>query len=220
MARRKVKRKSRPQRSLHTLTEVSKKTGISMPTLQRYKKEYQSRIPSSGKGRKQRYPEAALAVFRAIKKENLKRRGRPPKKKDVAARPAIRRAAKRKSPRAPKGLLTLSEIGRRTGISYPTLVRYVKLFRDQIPHEGSGRKRRFPKEAGKAFKKLRKQSKRGRRKKTEVSTIRGGRSVATTDPRIGARIRELEKAQAEVSRQLAAVIKILRKPLRVTISSE
>jgi hypothetical protein len=47
---------------LLTLSEVSKRTKISMPTLQRYKKEYQRRIPSTGKGRKQRYPVEALEV--------------------------------------------------------------------------------------------------------------------------------------------------------------
>src|SRR5690606_28132438 len=48
---------------LLTLTEVANRTGISMPTLQRYKKEYQDRIPSVGRGRKQRYPASALGVF-------------------------------------------------------------------------------------------------------------------------------------------------------------
>ena len=48
---------------LYTLTEVAQKTKISMPTLQRYKKLYQDRIPSHGKGRSQRYPEEALEVF-------------------------------------------------------------------------------------------------------------------------------------------------------------
>ena len=45
-----------------------------MPTLQRYKKLYQDRIPSEGQGRKQRYPESALPVFDVIKNENVGRR--------------------------------------------------------------------------------------------------------------------------------------------------
>ena len=68
-----------PTPSLLTLTEVSERTGISMPTLQRYKKEFQDRIPSVGKGRKQRYPADSLDVFQEIKKENIKKRGRPKK---------------------------------------------------------------------------------------------------------------------------------------------
>ena len=67
------------QGKLYTLSEISKRTGISMPTLQRYKKTYQSRIPSVGQGRKQRYPESALTVFNDIKVENAGQRGRPRK---------------------------------------------------------------------------------------------------------------------------------------------
>ncbi|HEX5760197.1 MAG TPA: MerR family transcriptional regulator, partial [Thermoanaerobaculia bacterium] len=63
----------------YTLSDVAKKTGISMPTLQRYKKLYQSRIPSVGQGRKQRYPDDALPVFEQIRKESAGRRGRPRK---------------------------------------------------------------------------------------------------------------------------------------------
>src|SRR5260370_13251851 len=77
---------------LYTLSEISQRTGISMPTLQRYKKTYQSRIPSVGQGRKQRYPEAALPVFGELRKENAGRRGRP--RKDGSARPAAAGRAK------------------------------------------------------------------------------------------------------------------------------
>lgn len=59
---------------------MAKKTDISMPTLQRYKKLYQGQIPARGKGRTQRYPEEALEVFRGLKTENVSRRGRPRKK--------------------------------------------------------------------------------------------------------------------------------------------
>src|SRR3954463_945760 len=76
---------------LYTLSDISQKTGISMPTLQRYKKLYQGRIPSVGNGRKQRYPENALPVFDEIKNENIGRRGRPRKDASAAAAPARRR---------------------------------------------------------------------------------------------------------------------------------
>ena len=101
--------------SLLTLTEVSKRTGISMPTLQRYKREYQKRLQTVGKGRTQRYKAESLETFQAIKQENLKKRGRPRKSAaPVAVAPAPLPAAV-----APTGLISLSEIGRRTGISYP-----------------------------------------------------------------------------------------------------
>ena len=163
------------QGKLYTLSEISQKSGISMPTLQRYKKMYQDRIPAEGKGRKQRYPESALPVFDEIRNENLGRRGRPRKdpnaprpvkstrgRKAGAAKAAAAEAAPRRrgrkpgtkaaaAPAAPArrgrkpgrppgrpgrppgkataggtkrgGLLTLTEISKQTGISYPTLVR-------------------------------------------------------------------------------------------------
>ncbi len=199
---------------LYTLTEVSKLAGVSMPTLQRYKKQYQDRIPSVGEGRRQRYPKRAIAAVKKLKAENLKKKGRPRKS-------AARKKAKARPRADAKGLLTLSEIGRRTGISYPTLVRYVKLFIDQIPHEGEGRKRRFPPAAVKVFAKLRKNSKRGRPK--GGATRSGGgrpRAASSTHPELSKRIRELERTQAQVSSQLAAVIALLKRPVQVTIRPE
>jgi DNA-binding transcriptional MerR regulator len=193
---------------LYTLTEVSKRAGVSMPTLQRYKKMYQDRIPSVGEGRRQRYPKEAIAEIRKIKVENLKKRGRPRK---VSSVPKGTGKAASKG----QGLLTLSEIGRRTGISYPTLVRYVKLHLDRIPHVGEGRKRRFPVEAVAVFTELRRTSKRGRPKAS--ATAGAARTGRASDPVLAQRIRELERAQKEVSRQLASVIALLKKPVQVTI---
>ena len=179
--------KNKSAGDLLTLTEVSSRTGISMPTLQRYKKLYQARIPSEGKGRKQRYPAEALKVFEEIKEENIGRRGRP--RKDASAAPAPRKArgaAKKSTRKAPAkkvastrkrtaakkaeaaaesstGLLTLAEIGRRTGISYPTLSRYVKQYGDRLKSEGAGRARRFYEEAVEVFHELRSQTGRGRK---------------------------------------------------------
>ena len=162
-----------------------------MPTLQRYKKIYQDRIPVGGQGRKQRYPESALPVFDEIKNENVGRRGRP--RKDASAPPAACRrgawprrrrkparrgkrglAARRRAPgggkrsrlpcAAPSGAAKPGpgagsgqspDAHRRsastTGISYPTLVRYVRLYSDRLPHEGKGRARRFYPEAVDVF---------------------------------------------------------------------
>lgn len=194
---------------LYTLTEVSKRAGVSMPTLQRYKKLYQDRIPSVGEGRRQRYPKRAIAEIRKIKSENLKKRGRPRKSTSAASSATDSRAT------GSSRLLTLTEICRRTGISYPTLVRYVKLYIDRIPHVGEGRRRRFPKEAVAVFADLRKNSKRGRpRSKPAAGTAA---SPGAADPNLTARIRELERAQREVSRQLASVLSLLKKPVQVTI---
>ncbi len=209
---------------LFTLSEISTQTGISMPTLQRYKKTYQDRIPSVGQGRKQRYPEHALPVFDEIKNENAGKRGRP--RKDASApRPERATASKRRPGRPAKAappaaakrgggrkaasqrgaakvaaaappappvrrgpgrppkkaagtaaagtqkpaksgnLLTLTQISETTGISYPTLVRYVRMHADRLPHEGKGRARRFYPQAVDVFRQLRGESGRGGRKK-------------------------------------------------------
>lgn len=210
--------KSDEAKKLYTLTEVSEHTGISMPTLQRYKKNYQDRIPSEGKGRKQRYPEEAFEVFEELKKENIKRRGRPPKS-----------GSKKKSPGRPKkkkpteGLLTLTKIAEETDISYPTLVRYVKLYKDQIPHEGSGRRRRYYPEAIEVFKQLRAESPRGRRKKTAPSKptrrapARSAVGAGSSDGRLARRVEALERSNADLERQIREMLKELKKPLKVTI---
>lgn len=215
--KRKTARKPRKARSngnatgeaLLTLTEVSKRTGISMPTLQKYKRNQQARIPSVGKGRKQRYPESALAVFEAIKQENLGKRGRP----------AGSGASKRRAARAAgDGLLSLAEIARRTKISYPTLLRYQKLYGDRIPSEGRGRQRRYPEAAVGVFQEIRSGSRRGRR------PMQGGagasRLAAGTDRALAKRIERIESMQAELSRQLDAVVQLLKRPLQVTIRPE
>lgn len=75
------------QEKFYTLSEVSERTGISMPTLQRYRKIYQSRIPSVGTARKRRYPESALPVFDELRKESPLRRGRRSRGTLLAAGP-------------------------------------------------------------------------------------------------------------------------------------
>lgn len=224
---------------LLTLTEVSNRTGISMPTLQRYKKEYQNRIPSVGRGRKQRYPEQALEVFEQLKAENIKKRGRP--RRDAGGAGGERRAQSSKAPKAPKAskaaasgdggggdLLTLTEIGERTGISYPTLVRYVKLHGDEIPSEGEGRRRRYYPEAVPVFQRLRSESGRGRKPKggraTAAAPARSGGGAAAPaggggggDAKLSQRVASLERTQERLERQIQEMIQLVRKPITVTV---
>jgi DNA-binding transcriptional MerR regulator len=218
------------QEALYTLTEVSEKTGISMPTLQRYKKNYQDRIPSVGKGRRQRYPEGALAVFEEIKKENIKRRGRPPKSESKKKGGGGRKPKSGKSggAQAPasdqKGdLLTLTKVSEETGISYPTLVRYVKLHGDRIPFEGKGRSRRYHPEAVEVFQQLRSESSRGRKKKPAGGGAKGRRKSGGGGGGggggdIGKRVESLERAQASLEKQIRELIKQVKKPLKLTIN--
>lgn len=185
---------------LFTLTEVSERTGISMPTLQRYKKNYQKRIPSKGKGRRQRYPREAFEVFEEIKQENIKKRGRPK-----------RSGSQQKGKKKDSNLLTLTRVAEETGISYPTLGRYVKLYGDRIPFEGTGRSRRYHPEAVEVFRQIREESPRGRRS-SGGSSPGGGSS-----PKLSQQIKALERSHAKLEKQVKELIKEIRKPLRVTI---
>ncbi len=209
-AKKTAAKRGRPPK-LYTLTEIGKLAGISMPTLQKYKREYQDRIPSVGEGRKQRYPKSAIKALQKIKQENLAKRGRPPRAKTGGSRAGGPKAGGSGRKRAARsaataaGLLTLKEVQRRTGISYPTLSRYVKLFLDRIPHEGSGRTRRFPEEAVDVFRQIRSESKPGR--PAGKSSAKGG---GETDRDLATRIRRLEKAVADL-------VVSLKKPIQVTI---
>jgi len=251
------------EEKLFTLSEVSQRSGISMPTLQRYKKLYQGRIPSVGSGRKQRYPEEALPVFDEIKNENVGRRGRPRKdasapaaarrpaaapakrgRKPAAAaakpargrrggrtvevpRPAARRgrppkAAAAAAPARGRGraassgsgkLMTLTQISEQTGISYPTLVRYVRLYSDRLPHEGKGRGRRFYPQAVEVFRQIRSESGRGGRKPSaervaSAAALRG--RVAGNDPVVSQRLKALEKAQQGLEKRMRTLVRSLQ----------
>lgn len=218
---------------LLTLTEVSNRTNISMPTLQRYKKEYQNRIPSVGRGRKQRYPVESLEVFEQLKAENIKRRGRPRRDAGATSGGDGRRARAAKPGKPAKAaaaggrdLLTLTEIGERTGISYPTLVRYVKLHGDQIPSEGEGRRRRYHPEAVAVFQRLRSESGRGRKPKggrggaAAPSRAASGAPAAAGgggDGKLSQRVASLERTQERLERQIQEMIQLVRKPITVTV---
>ncbi|HEV7503869.1 MAG TPA: helix-turn-helix domain-containing protein [Thermoanaerobaculia bacterium] len=272
MAETETRRSDTAEDKLYTLSEISQKSGISMPTLQRYKKLYQARIPSVGKGRKQRYPDSALPVFDEIKNENVGRRGRPrkdasaprPEKQPVASKrrpgrpakaaPAAPVAAKRAggrkaaapappvaaprrgrprknaAPAAPArggraqksgGLLTLTQISETTGISYPTLVRYVRLYSDRLPHEGKGRARRFYQEAVDVFRQLRSESGRGGRKKGpgRPPGRRPGRPakqgvVSDLSNAVAQRMKAIEKGQQSLEKKLKGLVKSLQKLFR------
>ncbi|MDX1502054.1 MAG: MerR family transcriptional regulator [Thermoanaerobaculia bacterium] len=214
---------------LYTLTELSKRSGVSLPTLQRYKKLYADRIPSEGSGRRQRYPEAAVAAVQELKKENLKKRGRrkatPAKKAAGSAKraPRKRKSGSKRSPGGKKasgsggdsGLLSLSEISRVTGISYPTLSKYVKQHLSRIPHEGTGRKRRYHPEAVDVFREIRASSRRGPAAKKPGRARAGARPASSAA--LASRVRSLERSQRELGKKLDQVLKQLKKPIQVSV---
>jgi DNA-binding transcriptional MerR regulator len=200
------------EEGLVSLSEVARRTGISMPTLLRYKKVFSSEIPSVGEGRSQRYPKEAVAVFARIKEEGAGRRKRGSARGRGAVRGRKPAAGAAASGGAGGDLLSLSEVGRLTGISYPTLLRYVKLHLNEIPHSGSGRTRRFRTDAVEVFARLRRESRRGRRPSVERMGL--GESSASGIVR---RLDRLERQQSEIARQLRSLMKGLERPIRVVV---
>lgn len=219
------------ERRLLTLSEVAQSIDVSMPTAQKYKRVYQRRIPSVGKGRTQRYPEKALKVFEQIKVENLNRRGRPPKSSGSSAQTngskrmkgssnskkrskgavSSGRAKSSRTAREHEGdLMTLTEISRKTGISYPTCIKYAKENLGIIPHVGSGRQRRYRPEALAVFRDLRNRSRRGRRKA-------GSGGPSRTEKALLERVRKLESTQRQLVNRLEKMLTTLERPMQVTV---
>jgi hypothetical protein len=197
---------------LLTLSEVSRRTKISMPTLQKYKKLHADRIPSVGEGRRQRYPVASLEVFQELREEGLSRRGRRPKSASASARGSAVRG--RASHEAGSGLLSLQQIRSETGISYPTLLRYTKLYLDRIPHVGTGKRRRYPRHAVEVFRELRRGSTRGR--KPAQPALLGGSGGATGGD-VARRLVRLEGSQRSLERQIRELTQMLKRPMLVTV---
>lgn len=161
-----------------TLRQVRERTGISLPTLYRYKREYRDRIPAVGEGRLQRFLVPALRVFEQIKRENLAKRG--------------------KYLRTPTNQISLAEIARRTHIAYPTLLRYVKDHLQDIPHQGTGYKRRFLPEAVAVFQRLRRETRRGRPPAKALNTTAAKRDLSR-------RLLRIEEAHARLTLELQAL---------------
>lgn len=63
----------------------------------------------------------------------------------------------------PKKFYSLKEIQRKTGISYPTLIKYAQEHADEIPAVGEGRRRRYPRQALKAFQRIYSKGRPGRK---------------------------------------------------------
>lgn len=202
------------KKKLYTLTEVSKRTGISMPTLQKYKKEHADRIPSVGEGRRQRYPREAFSVFSKLKEESLARRAENRRK---AVKRTAKKSRRKSGSRTAEGLLSLQQIKEITGISYPTLLRYVRLHLDRIPHEGTGRRRRYKPEAVEVFREIRRQSPRGRRKGAGKAKAGGGGVDGRTLKALERRLEGLERSHSALERQLREVARLLKKPVTVKL---
>ncbi len=213
--------------SLLTLSSIGQQTGISYPTLQRYVRLFGDRIPHEGEGRRRRYHPDAVAVFRELRAES--KPGRKPKAAPAAKSPARKKRRARaaaKQPAAAPQLLTLTAIGQQTGISGPTLQRYLKLYGDRIPHEGEGRKRRYHPEAVAVFREIRSQSKRGRKPKaraaaaakTPVRRKRKARAAKARRQPAAAAAGSVEARLAALEAQVSLVLQKLDQPITITLN--
>ncbi len=225
---------------LLTLSSISGQTGISYPTLQRYVKLFGDRIPHEGEGRKRRYHPDSVAVFLQLRAES--KPGRKPKAEAAEAPKAPARKRKAPAKAAPRSapaaeLLTLTAIGKQTGISGPTLQRYIKLHLDRIPHEGEGRKRRYRPEAVEVFNEIRSQSKRGRKPKAaeppkpKKAPAPPSRRKAPAPkapapkapaPRTGSpgALSGIESRLATLEAQVSQVLKKLEEPITITLRTD
>lgn len=186
-----------------------------MPTLQKYKKQHAQRIPSVGMGRRQRYPVAALDVFLQLREEGLSRRGRRPKERTASAKAKPTRGG---SAASEPGLLSLQQIRTETGISYPTLLRYTKLYLDRIPHVGVGKRRRYPRQAVDVFRDLRRNSTRGRKPaQPTLLGATGATGAGGGGGDIGRRLARLEGSQRAVEKQIRELAQLLKRPVVVTM---
>jgi len=216
------RRKSEPKggkgaAELLTLQEVAKRVDVSLATALRYKHEFEGRIPAVGTGRKQRFPLEALEVFRKLQEEKRERMGAGGRQRKGTGRAA----AKAEAPAAGRrsGLISLRQIGFTTGISYPTLLRYLARHGEMIPQHGKGRRRRFPPEAIEVFRKLRNVRGRADRvDRAEPTAAAGGRVRSLGDGILLRRLQALEESHAELSRCLRRLQETLDRPWKVTFT--
>ena len=195
---------------LLTLTELARRAGVSTGTAHRYRQELGERLPAVGEGRAARFPPEAVELLRALRREKAEKKGgRPPGR---ARRPP---AAAPDEAAAATGLLSLRRIGKLTGISYPTLLRYFARHGEQIPQVGSGRHRRFPPEAVAVFAGLR--ASRGRAPRAAGGGTPRPRPRRGGESALVRRLQALEEAHAELTRQLRRLQQLLDRPWTVTV---
>ncbi len=237
-AERKTERKKAPRRTvkaetgsaLLTLSSISRTTGISVQTLNRYVKLYGDRIPHEGVGRKRRYHPDAIPVFRELRAQS--KPGRKPKaapavpgkrsvpRRTVPGRGKVQAVAEQQA--APSRLLTLTAIGEQTGISGPTLQRYLKLYGDQIPFEGEGRTRRYHPEAVSVFREIRSRSSQSRKSKTRAAATAKApqrkRRAASASASASAASGSVEARLSALEAQVNLVLQKLEEPFKLTLS--
>jgi hypothetical protein len=117
----------------------------------------------------------------------------------------------------PKTLYSLLDIKKKTGISYPTLVKYARDFADQIPAVGTGRNRRYTVDSVKVFQRLFAKSRPGRKPGADwvkhppgsVATLPGGMAHSAPGPlQLAEEDRELLRNVLEALREVADKLQV------------
>lgn len=210
--RKKAPRGNGKKAPLLTLTELAREAGVSVGTAHRYRQELGTKLPSVGEGRTTRYPAAAVAVMQSLREEKAGKKGGRPRSRRPPE--AVAAGKKKAASKAGGELLSLRRIGTLTGISYPTLLRYVARYGEQIPQTGTGRSRRFPPAAVPVFQELR--ATRGRAPRATAGTKERSRPRRGAETALVRRLQALEKSHAELTRQLRRLQQLLDRPWTVT----
>jgi len=104
----------------------------------------------------------------------------------------------------PKKLYSLKEIQRKTGISYPTLIKYAQEHADEIPAVGEGRRRRYPRQALKVFQRIYSKGRPGRK---------AGEAWKSVIPPMSSPTVRLEEEDRQLIRDLLRALQDLRDKL-------
>lgn len=135
----------------------------------------EERAPSTGRRGKGKAEPGATGRAKAAKSATAAKTAKPgkPAKAQKASKAAKATEATPAKDASKKGaaktsLLSLKGIERETKISYPTLMRYVRVHGDEIPSQMVGNQRRFPREAIAVFRDLRSRSRAGRKPASRV----------------------------------------------------
>ena len=101
---------------------------------------------------------------------------------------------------------SLRDVSKKTGISYPTLIKYARDFKDQIPVVGTGRTRRYTVESIRAFQRIYDKRRTGRRPGADWVKHPPG-SVATLPAGAPAGLLQLVEEDRELIRNLTAALR-------------
>jgi hypothetical protein len=155
-----------------------------------------SETPRRGKG-------ARVVTHRVAETRSAspKRRAKPLPEAAATSAPVTER---------PPGTLSLKDIERATGVSYPTLMRYAKDHADKLPSIEVGSRRYYLPEAIDVVREVRSRSKAGRKKTGQAGPPAAAAPVPSSSG-------DLAAVLAAIEARLSAIEAELRKPLSLAV---